>query len=317
LSDVFVSYSRKDRDFVRRLVSDLEAAGVSVFFDQTIQPGESWAASLSKAIESARYLLVVLSPDYLESQWGQEEVKVGLLRESERKATVIPLMFRECQPPLFLVAKTYADFTKSYEEGLRRLLPVLTESFPDELAEPAPGTIAREVDPAEIARLRLELKEAVAIFKSNPPRPEVAPRPAHAGVEGRKCFIVMPFGDADLQVVYEDFVRPIIEEQCALACERGDDVFGSNVVMDDIRSSIQAADIVIADLTGKNANVFYEVGIAHTVGKPVLLMAQSIDDVPFDLRHRRVLLYEYSPRGCKKLEKTLKENLAAMIEKLE
>ena len=218
-------------------------------------------------------------------------------------------------PPI-LAVKAYADFTKSYEEGLRRLLPVLKETTPDELTEPAPGTLASEVDPAEIARLRLELKEAVAAFKASPPRAEAAARPAQAGGDLRNCFIVMPFGDADLQVVYEDFIRPVIEEQCALACERGDDVFGSNVVMDDIRSSIQAADIVVADLTGKNANVFYEVGIAHTVGKPVLLMAQSIDDVPFDLRHRRVLLYEYSPRGCKKLEKTLKENLVAMIEKL-
>jgi len=48
----------------------------------------------------------------------------------------------------------------------------------------------------------------------------------------------------------------------------------------------------------------------------VLLLAQSMDDVPFDLRHRRVLLYEYSPRGCKRLEKTLREHLLAMLEKL-
>ena len=126
----------------------------------------------------------------------------------------------------------------------------------------------------------------------------------------------MPFGDEHLQIVYEDFVRPVIEEKCVLDCERGDDVFGSSVIMDDIRNSIESADIVVADLTGKNANVFYEVGICHTVDKPGLLMAQSIEDVPFDLRHRRVLLYEYSPRGCKKLEKALQENLVAILEKL-
>ncbi len=71
-----------------------------------------------------------------------------------------------------------------------------------------------------------------------------------------------------------------------------------------------------ADLTDKNANVFYEVGICHAIDKPVLLMAQSIDDVPFDLRHRRILLYEYSPRGCKKLEKALQENILTMLENL-
>lgn len=127
----------------------------------------------------------------------------------------------------------------------------------------------------------------------------------------------MPFGDVNLQVVYEDFVKPTIEAECELVCERGDDVFGSNVIMDDIIHSIESADIVVADLTDKNANVFYEVGICHTLRKPVLLLAQSIDDVPFDLRHRRVLLYEYSPRGCKRLENTLKENLIAILSAIE
>lgn len=83
--------------------------------------------------------------------------------------------------------------------------------------------------------------------------------------------------------------------------------------MEDILKSIGTADVVLADLTRKNANVFYEVGICHALGKPVLLLAQSIDDVPFDLRHRRVLLYDYSPRGCKRLEGTLKQNMNAVL----
>jgi hypothetical protein len=98
----------------------------------------------------------------------------------------------------------------------------------------------------------------------------------------------MPFGNEALNVVFEDFVRLVVEEERGIACDRGADVFGSDVVIDDIRASIDRADMIPADLTGKNANVFYEVGIAHTIGKPVLLLAQSIDDVPFDLRHRRV-----------------------------
>jgi hypothetical protein len=98
-----------------------------------------------------------------------------------------------------------------------------------------------------------------------------------------------------------------------LDCQRGDDVFGSNVVMDDIVKSINAADVILADLSRKNANVFYEVGICHALNKPVLLRAQSIDDVPFDLRHRRVLLYDYSPRGCKRLEGSLRQHMNAVL----
>jgi nucleoside 2-deoxyribosyltransferase len=86
--------------------------------------------------------------------------------------------------------------------------------------------------------------------------------------------------------------------------------------MDDIVKSIDAADVVLADLTRKNANVLYEVGICHALGKPVLLLTQSLDDVPFDLRHRRVLVYEYSPRGCKLLESRLRENMNAVLKNI-
>jgi hypothetical protein len=120
---------------------------------------------------------------------------------------------------------------------------------------------------------------------------------SRAKVDAKFCFVVMPFSSDELNIVYEDFVHPAIESECGLRCERGDDLFGSDVIMDNIQRNIERARLVIADLTGRNANVFYEVGIAHTLKKPVLLLAQSISDVPFDLRHRRVLLYEYSPRG--------------------
>jgi len=130
----------------------------------------------------------------------------------------------------------------------------------------------------------------------------------------RMGFVVIPFAIESLNVVYEDFVRPALTKRCKLAVERGDDVFGSNVIMDDIVARIAQADVVIADLTGRNANVCYEAGIAHAMQKQVLLMAQSLDDVPFDLRHRRVLLYQYSPRGCKKLERELADHVHAMLQ---
>ena len=71
--------------------------------------------------------------------------------------------------------------------------------------------------------------------------------------------MVMPFGHEDLQVVYEEFIKPALERKCHVTCIRGDDIFGSNVVMDDVSAAISSADLVVADLTGKNANVFYEV----------------------------------------------------------
>lgn len=127
-----------------------------------------------------------------------------------------------------------------------------------------------------------------------------------------KCFILMPFNKKDLEVVYNDFVKPCIEK-LGLQCVRGDDIFGDNIIMEDIIRLIKDSTILVADLTYRNPNVFYELGLAHAFGKKVLLLAQSMDDVPFDLRYRRVCLYEYSPKGCKKLENEMADHIKTLL----
>ena len=213
MTDVFISYSRTDRDLVAKLARDLKARGISVFFDQLITPGDSWADSLSQAIERARYLLVVMSPEYFSSLWTQEELKIGLLREAEGKARVIPLMAHRVELPELLAAKTYADFTGSYEEGLQSLVPVLARNAQKQEPD-APGSLRADASGVEIARLRDELRNAVAVFKSGTAHSD-APPVNHSSDGSRHCFIVMPFGDSALEVVFEDFVRPVIEEQSA------------------------------------------------------------------------------------------------------
>jgi hypothetical protein len=66
---------------------------------------------------------------------------------------------------------------------------------------------------------------------------------------------------------------------------------------------------LIAELTGKNANVFYELGLAHAMQKNVILITQRLEDVPFDLRHYRCLVYENSIVGAANLKTTLKTTL--------
>lgn len=317
MSNIFISYSRKDRDFVARLAQDLNAhlPDVQVWYDMLIPPGASWADTLSEQIEKADVILAVLSPDYLMSEWASQELNVALLRQTQEEAKLIPILLRPCSPSGFLSTLTWVDFTEDYENAFARLLWGITGEKPRIAKGLEPGAPVGAIDPKEVEKLRGELREAVELFKSRtPPETKIESKPPEERRPHRKhrCFIVMPFGDVDLQVVYEDFVKPTIEH-VGLECERGDDVFGSNVIMDDILKSIESADLVLADLSRRNANVFYEVGICHALHKPVLLLAQSIDDVPFDLRHRRVLLYEYSARGCKRLEKALPDNIHAVL----
>jgi hypothetical protein len=79
--------------------------------------------------------------------------------------------------------------------------------------------------------------------------------------------------------------------------------------MEDIWDAINAARAIIADCTGRNPNVFYEIGLAHAVGKPVVLITQKGEDVPFDLKAIRYIEYEYSPRGMKTFEDSLTKTL--------
>ncbi|MCC7421730.1 MAG: hypothetical protein IT428_15725 [Planctomycetaceae bacterium] len=122
------------------------------------------------------------------------------------------------------------------------------------------------------------------------------------------AFVLMPFRN-DLQAVFSEHVTPVCR-RCDLDVFRGDDFFSSNQIMNEVWNAIYYSSLIIADCTGKNANVFYELGIAHTLGKPALLLSQSLDDVPFDLRHWRCLIYDSSVSGLERLD----TELAAAIE---
>lgn len=95
-------------------------------------------------------------------------------------------------------------------------------------------------------------------------------------------------------------LRPVhaaIKEVCesiSIKCERADDIYSQRPIFSTILDSIISSEVIMADLTGKNPNVFYETGIAHSLREPqsVILISQTLDDVPFDLRHLPIVLYK-------------------------
>jgi hypothetical protein len=129
------------------------------------------------------------------------------------------------------------------------------------------------------------------------------------------CFVLMPFRDDMLQQVYEVHIKPTVE-RVGLQCKRVDDMLGPAAIMVDIWKGINSARVVLAELTGQNPNVFYELGLCHAIGKDAILMAQDIKDVPFDVRHRRTIIYTPTPRGCKQLEEVLGKTLEALLGKV-
>ena len=103
------------------------------------------------------------------------------------------------------------------------------------------------------------------------------------------CFVMMPFGQW-FDRYYQEIYSPAIKE-AGFEPLRADELFSTGTVVEQIWEQVEKAPVLLADLTGKNANVFYELGLAHAARKPVVLTAETIDDVPFDLRHLRIIIY--------------------------
>jgi hypothetical protein len=90
---------------------------------------------------------------------------------------------------------------------------------------------------------------------------------------------------------YTEIFCPAVEA-AGLHPHRADDLYRPSAIVQDIWTAVKSSRVMLADLTDKNPNVFYELGLAHAVDKPVVLISQSMEDVPFDLRALRVITYE-------------------------
>jgi hypothetical protein len=123
----------------------------------------------------------------------------------------------------------------------------------------------------------------------------------------------MPFSGTIVtyyQLIYEPAIR-----KAGLRPIRADaDIFGTGKIMDQIWSGIMAAKVLVAELTSRNPNVFYELGLAHALQKPVVLISSNGDDVPFDLKHIRVIYYDLNdPFWGEKLIEKVAENILSAI----
>lgn len=126
-----------------------------------------------------------------------------------------------------------------------------------------------------------------------------------------KCFVLMPFAK-EFKEVYEKIYKHVCKDN-NIECWRVDERHSPGSITKDIIDGILDADMIIADLTAKNANVFYELGFAHSTGKPVIMTAQNKNDIPFDINSYRVIFYEQSITGrdelLEKLDLVIKDLL--------
>lgn len=116
--------------------------------------------------------------------------------------------------------------------------------------------------------------------------------------------VLMPFGESWSNRIWYNHLKPIVEElniDPPPTCIRASDFHGHDV-LHDIYHMIETSHAIVADITKHNPNVFYELGIAHSLGKPVILLTQSVDYIPVDLQRFRFIIYEDNSDGYKLLK---------------
>ncbi len=126
-----------------------------------------------------------------------------------------------------------------------------------------------------------------------------------------KAFVVMQFG-APYNDVYMEVIKSVCEE-LGVDVLRIDESVGPGLIVADISRAILSSSLVIADITPLNANVFYEVGYAHGINKPTILIAEKGTKLPFDVSPFRTLFYENSIAGKTKLDNGLREYIKSVL----
>lgn len=131
---------------------------------------------------------------------------------------------------------------------------------------------------------------------------------------GDTCFVMMPFAEPH-GPYYDKIYAPAIEKAGLRSVRADASIFGAGKIMDQIWAGINAAKVLVAELTTKNPNVFYELGLAHALQKPVVLVSSNESDVPFDLKHIRVIYYDVTdPFWGNKLIEKVAENILSAIQ---
>lgn len=123
---IFLSHNHKDKMFVRKLATDLDAHGIKYWLDEAeMKIGDSLIKKIREGIDSVNYFAIILSPNSVNAPWVVNELDVAMNQQiSNKPIKVLPIMLKECELPGFLIGKLYADFQDEnyYEESFKKLV---------------------------------------------------------------------------------------------------------------------------------------------------------------------------------------------------
>lgn len=130
--------------------------------------------------------------------------------------------------------------------------------------------------------------------------------------EHPRAFVAMPF-EEPFNTMYREVIRPEAEH-CGLSVIRVDEPARPGIIFEDIKREISDSNVVIAEITAPNQNVFYELGYAHALNKPTILLAQRGRELPFDIHSYRVIFYDDTIGGKPEVERSLAKHLKSVLQ---
>jgi hypothetical protein len=131
-----------------------------------------------------------------------------------------------------------------------------------------------------------------------------------------QAFVAMPF-EEPFDTLYREVIAEVAEKECGFEINRVDEIAGPGIILDDIRRQIETSHVIVADVTSLNPNVFYEIGYAHALGKPVIILVrrngdESSQNLPFDIRGYRAIYYDDTIGGKRRVEDALRKHFDAL-----
>jgi hypothetical protein len=306
MSSVFISYAHEDKEFARRLASDLSAQGVAPWIDEMeIKVGDSLLERLQDALRRTDFMIALLSERSVTSAWVQKELKTAFGREIETGRTfILPVVIGDVKLPSFLLGRRYVDLSnpKTYRQCLDELVSTIRGK--GEVERPRLSELINATAFAkEVAK---EVAQVLRINAQGIREPLESQKDADTSL----VFVIIAFSP-DMEPIYEGIKAA--GEYHGLRVERVKDVKGDYRITTKTIEMIGRARLVVADLTHERPNCYFELGYARGLSKIVITTARDGTQVHFDVRDWTCTYYNDS----RVLERHLRERFAFELGKTE
>jgi hypothetical protein len=307
---IYLSHRRIDGQ-IPVLVSEMQTQLCEAGYEVMPTPGvilssTEWVKSVRERVINSDIFCIVISEATSASEWVHREFAWAL----NAKMTILPILLNNAN---FEFSGMMGQFLQSvqmlpYDGAASNNLFLQTIQ---QMAE-----VAQKKKRRKIIRSRTDSLPNYALLsqddgKLKPVMNRFWENPTSDLNHQCDIFVIMPF-EEPFNTIYENHIKPIAAKY-KLVMKRGDDFFSGAPIVKDVWSAMFYAYIFIAECTGQNPNVFYELGMAHTLNKSGLMIVQDIEDIPFDIRHLRHILYEDTTEGRVQLQQRLETAIVKML----